>query len=260
MWWQRCPTIHNNAICLHRFSQCSGLIIILESHHDMIVMWSPLFCLSFSTPAPALVTKATSKVPLSPRAPWDTRRPPSRAPNTPTRPTATEAPSHSLPAEVLLLLNQPWTSAEVAVKPSAPGKASLPDPDRMSFRVSDHSSSTIHLSPLTLNSNPTAFPKGTAIWRQTQTLGTKKINPQKNYKKINKHILPRWGSKTFLKLKTMYDKIEEEIMSGAKLVTHRLRTMALTNTHSSRGRIAAVFIYVYYIAPFSIWFFFLLVC
>ncbi|XP_078130536.1 cyclin-dependent kinase 8 isoform X3 [Sander vitreus] len=46
---------------------------------------------STSTPAPALVTKAPSKVPLSPRAPWDTRRHPSRAPSTPTRPTVTEA-------------------------------------------------------------------------------------------------------------------------------------------------------------------------
>ncbi|XP_013999707.1 cyclin-dependent kinase 19 isoform X2 [Salmo salar] len=43
---------------------------------------------STSTPAPALVTKATSKVPLSPR---DTRRHPSRAHSTHTSHTATEA-------------------------------------------------------------------------------------------------------------------------------------------------------------------------
>lgn len=53
------------------------------------------FFSAISTPALALVTKATSKVPLSPRAPWDTRHHPSRAPSTPTRPTVTEAPSHS---------------------------------------------------------------------------------------------------------------------------------------------------------------------
>lgn len=46
-----------------------------------------------STPASALATKATSKVPLSPRAPWDTRQRPSRAPSTPIRPTVTKAPS-----------------------------------------------------------------------------------------------------------------------------------------------------------------------
>lgn len=48
---------------------------------------------STSTPTPALVTKATSKVPHSPR---DTRRHPSRAHSTPTNHTATEAPRTAL--------------------------------------------------------------------------------------------------------------------------------------------------------------------
>ena len=56
------------------------------------VSFSTSVCLSVSTPAPALVTKATSKVPLSLRVPWDTPRLPSRAPSTPTRRTVTEAP------------------------------------------------------------------------------------------------------------------------------------------------------------------------
>ncbi|XP_067338201.1 cyclin-dependent kinase 19 isoform X2 [Channa argus] len=50
---------------------------------------------STSTPAPALVTKAMSKVPPSPRAQWDIRHHLSRAPSTPTRPTVTEAPTPS---------------------------------------------------------------------------------------------------------------------------------------------------------------------
>ncbi|MEQ2218842.1 hypothetical protein XENOCAPTIV_008846 [Xenoophorus captivus] len=45
-----------------------------------------------STPAPGLVTKATSRGPLSLRVPWDTPHHPSRAPSTPTRRTATKSP------------------------------------------------------------------------------------------------------------------------------------------------------------------------
>ncbi|XP_019740522.1 cyclin-dependent kinase 19 isoform X3 [Hippocampus comes] len=51
---------------------------------------------STSTPAPALVTKATSKAPISRRPPWGTRRHPNRAPSIPTRPIVTETPGHSL--------------------------------------------------------------------------------------------------------------------------------------------------------------------
>lgn len=67
-----------------------------------LTMWFPFhpsLFLSRSTPASALATKATSKVPLSPRAPWDTQQRPSRAPSTPIRPTVTEAPSLPQPAD-----------------------------------------------------------------------------------------------------------------------------------------------------------------
>lgn len=75
---------------------------------------SPLLSLSFSTLAPALVTKAMSKVPLNPRAPWDTHHQPSRAPSTPTRPTVTEDPCHSLTSrgvKLLLVFSQPSTTS-----------------------------------------------------------------------------------------------------------------------------------------------------
>lgn len=123
-----------------------------------------------STPAPALVTKATSKVPLSPRAPWDTRRHPSRAPSTPTRPTVTEAPSHLRTSRGVSSSSFNQTSPSS----SAPAKATLSHPGRTFLSALHHGNSAILLfnpsSPLT--SFPTAS-NGTETRRQT-SIGTKK--------------------------------------------------------------------------------------
>lgn len=134
--------------------------LVIRSHYVFSLSLS--LCLFVSTPAPALVTKAMSKVPLSPRAPWDTRRHPSRAPSTPTRPTVTEAPSHS------------WTSRGVSsssnqtslytIGPSqgvAPPSRSDPPPP-VHYIIPSQASS---FSTLLLTSVPTAF-SGTAT-RQT---------------------------------------------------------------------------------------------
>ncbi|KAI3364718.1 hypothetical protein L3Q82_010852, partial [Scortum barcoo] len=87
----------NKIVDLHQAGKTESAIDLIYITELLTTMFflHPSLCLSASTPAPALVTKATSKVPLSPRAPWDTRRHPSRAPSTPTRPTVTEAPGPS---------------------------------------------------------------------------------------------------------------------------------------------------------------------
>lgn len=197
---------------------------------------------STSTPAPALVTKATSKVPLSPKAPWDTPLHPSRAPNTPTRRTVTEAPSYS------------WTSREVSSSSphthgSSQGVASSSwldfPPWLTSFQLHkppSQPSLNFNLFPpwlLSLFPPPTAF-NGIRTWRQAN-IGTKKNQTRSS---------ASFGWWTIFKM------TENNVRKMWRHHTHKdLEPWHLQTQCSSQGRIAAVFIYVHYIAPFSIWFF-----
>lgn len=145
--------------------------LVIRSHYVFSLSLS--LCLFVSTPAPALVTKAMSKVPLSPRAPWDTRRHPSRAPSTPTRPTVTEAPSHS------------WTSRGVSsssnqtslytIGPSQgvapPSRSDTPPPHAL-----HHSKSSI----LLFNPPFDLFPDRLQRHCNTTNIGTKKRDPTRS--------------------------------------------------------------------------------
>lgn len=124
-----------------------------------------------------------SKVPLNPRAPWDTHHQPSRAPSTPTRPTVTEDPCHSLTSrgvKLLLVFSQPSTTS--APRLPCPGWTLVP---------SLHHSNSSHPSfqtALTFDLSPDS------LQRHCNTKADEHRNQTKSNEKTNSASSARWNT------------------------------------------------------------------